>query len=755
MTSRGSACAEPQPVASGPQAFPVREDGAYLITGGLGGIGLTVAERLVERGAKHLVLTSRRVPQEAALAAIAELETRGCTVEVLAADVSQAADVQRLMDTIKAPDHAPLRGLIHAAGVGQVTALVALDTDELYRTLAAKVYGGWLLDAQTRDLDLDFFICTSSIASVWGSVMQGAYAAANAFLDGLVAQRRSAGRAATAINYGPWAEVGMADPEGLDWLRSRGIRPLSPTLAIDSMEAVVAAGLTHAVCVDANWSVFRELVELQRPRPVLAYLGSKDRGELSSQPKETALVRELKNVDMTDRLDRLKAVLRRELVAILGRPKEDVQDDTGFFDLGMDSLMAVELRNRLAKQLGRKVPLGAAYEHGTVHLLAAFLLSDIAGLTPHSEPVSGEQQPATSTMASSTSPYTVRFFQPGDKASILALTHEVWNEQVADNMARTWDWKYERNPFNVNGKPFIVVVEHEGAIVATQFGMAGRIKVGSDVYPMQWGTDTQIHPQHKAAGGLLAQYLETSVTDIFMGIPNQEFYAILERTGEVTPVTSFTQYASIVRLAPGLMAKGKDPAKARLFGLCFSPAAALLRLCRPNSGGRALTVTPISSFGREFDQFWETVSHDYDAICVRDAAFLNWRFSQCPSRDYTIYAAHRGMTLAGYVVLHDIDLNGERVGVISDCLTRRHDRKTVRALISRAIQDLEARGVDRIKCVISSGLDDLGRELRRSGLYLRLKVPGGLLNQAGPHQDAVRAAKDWYVTLADSDLDVV
>lgn len=366
--------------------LPVDADGAYLITGGLGGVGLEVAGRLVQRGARHLVLSGRRAPSQPAREAIADLERRGCRVEVVSADVSQEADVSRLLDGIRDSKLPSLKGIVHAAGVDTVTPLQQLDHEELRRTLAAKMVGGLLLDRLTaqRGIELTLFVCTSSISSVWGGVGQGAYAAANAFLDVLAEQRHARGRTATTINYGPWSSVGMgvANDEGLAWLRSRGIRPLDPGMALDAMEAAAATGVAGAVVVDVNWSLFRELAELQRPRPLLEKLGRAAGEEEETQSSApTALVTRLTESAPAERLELMKQAVKGELARILQRSVEELDDDVGFFDMGMDSLMAVELRDGLASLLGRKLSATVVMDRPDIESLTAYLIDDALSLS--------------------------------------------------------------------------------------------------------------------------------------------------------------------------------------------------------------------------------------------------------------------------------------------------------------------------------------------------------------------------------------
>ena len=186
-----------------------RADATYLITGGHGGLGLAVARWLVEKGARHLVLLSRSGASSAGEEVAADLAAKGATVTTIQADVSNESDLARALSEIR-NTMPPLRGVIHAAGVLDDHLLLNLDAESFRRVLAPKVLGAWNLHTLTADLPLDFFVVFSSVASVLGSPGQANYAAANAFLDGLAHDRRSQGLPCLSINWGPWAEVGMA-----------------------------------------------------------------------------------------------------------------------------------------------------------------------------------------------------------------------------------------------------------------------------------------------------------------------------------------------------------------------------------------------------------------------------------------------------------------------------------------------------------------------------------------------------------------
>jgi len=405
--------------------LPVDQNGTYLVTGGLGGVGLKLAERLVARGARHLALSGRSAPSASAREAIASLEGRGCAVRVVQADVSREPEVTRLLDGIRDSGSPPLRGIVHAAGVDALVPLRELDRDELRTTLAAKMVGAWLLDRLTteRGIELALFLCTSSIASVWGGMSQGAYSAANAFLDSLAARRRAEGQAATAVNYGPWSGVGMgaANEEGVAWLRSRGIRALAPELALDATEAAVDSGLAGVVAADMDWSKFRELAELQRPRPLLEKLGpakTAEQDEAAGSPVDTPLVTQLTEAAPGMRLELLTEVVKAELARVLEKPVEEIDDDTGFFDLGMDSLMAVEFRNALSSKLGRKLSATIVMDRPDIGALSAYIVEEVLGLSL-GKAAPGARRPSSQEPGADTTASEVDALSPGEVGAAL------------------------------------------------------------------------------------------------------------------------------------------------------------------------------------------------------------------------------------------------------------------------------------------------------------------------------------------------
>ncbi|HZX00750.1 MAG TPA: SDR family NAD(P)-dependent oxidoreductase, partial [Bacilli bacterium] len=334
-------------------------EGTYLITGGLGALGMHTARWLVDRGARHLALLSRRGPASPdAVGAVAELERRGArTVRVLCADVA-SPDAMRGALAVITETMPPLVGVFHAAGVEAPQALTAIDARALDQVMEAKVAGAWNLHALTRGAPLQVFACFSSISSVWGSAGQGAYAAANAFLDALVHHRRAQGLPALSVNWGPWSGGGMASAEDLAVLARMGIGALQPASALSSLAALIDAGAAQAVVADMNWPVFRAVYEARRERALLAEIGDRSPGPPrpaapGSAAPASPWAERLQSARAGERTKLLQAWLSEEVAKVLGFKDgaSAVGVRRGFFDMGMDSLMAVELRNRVQAQL--------------------------------------------------------------------------------------------------------------------------------------------------------------------------------------------------------------------------------------------------------------------------------------------------------------------------------------------------------------------------------------------------------------------
>ncbi|WP_193044881.1 type I polyketide synthase [Mycolicibacterium baixiangningiae] len=393
---RGHAVYAPRLVrrAGEPSGAPLqlRSDATYLVTGGLGSIGLEIAGYLAAHGAGHLVLTSRRAPSDATQLRIDALgEQHGCEIRVVAADVADAHDVARLLATAQA-ELPPLAGIVHAAGEIGTTPMSTLDFDsqqaEVDRVFSGKVWGAWHLSEAAVDLQLDFFISTSSIASVWGGYGQTAYGAANAFLDGLAWRLREQGIAGTSVNFGPWS-AGMADAESRARLEQRGVRALAPADALVGLADVVAGPAAQGVIARIDWARFLPLYQQAGRRGFLTELArevpvAQDTAPVLTPSGKTELVERLAGAPVQQRKRLLTDYLRDAVAEVTRVDAAEIREDAGFFDLGMDSLMAVELRRRLEQGVGKDIPVTLVMDHPRLSDAADYLLGEVLGL---SEPV--------------------------------------------------------------------------------------------------------------------------------------------------------------------------------------------------------------------------------------------------------------------------------------------------------------------------------------------------------------------------------
>jgi acyl transferase domain-containing protein/NADPH:quinone reductase-like Zn-dependent oxidoreductase/acyl carrier protein len=356
--------------------------GTILVTGGTGGLGARVARWLAARGAGHLVLTSRRGRDADGAAELeAELTETGTQVTIAACDVADRAAVEALIDGLEEP----VRSVFHTAGVAIDAPLSELDSDGLAEVLAAKANGAAHLDELLGDLDA--FVLFSSVAAAWGSGGQAAYAAANAFLDGLAERRHARGAAATSVAWGPWAGSGMAMREGAaDRLAARGLSLLDPEQALALLGSAIADGEPTVIAAGVDWARFAPTFTITRSSPLLA-----DFEPPAPEPVETEeseLATELDGRTEGERRRYVLDLVRRHAAAVLGHAGPDaVRPDSPFQGLGFDSLTAVEFRNALAARTGLDLPVSLVFDHPTPAVLTDHLLAEIAGTAGISEDV--------------------------------------------------------------------------------------------------------------------------------------------------------------------------------------------------------------------------------------------------------------------------------------------------------------------------------------------------------------------------------
>ncbi|MFJ6773131.1 type I polyketide synthase, partial [Kitasatospora sp. NPDC091257] len=350
--------------------------GSVLVTGGTGALGAVVARWLAGRGVPHLTLLGRRGTAAPGVAdLVAELTALGTRVTVAACDLTDRESLAGVLARI--PGEFPLVGVVHAAGVGQAMMLDRTGPAELAEVLGGKVAGALHLDELTRGLDLRMFVTFGSGAGIWGSGGQAAYAAANAYLDALVLRRRAEGLPGTSVSWGAWGEVGMVSTDAVrDHLRERGMVPMDPDLAIEALAGAVDAGEDCLTVADIDWPRFVDTFTATRVSPLLADLPEARTAdeEPAGEDRRPDLGRRLAPLPEAQRRQILLDLVRTEVAAVLKHPDvRAVEAARTFKDLGFESLTAVELRNRLNRETGLRLPATMVFDHPTPTALVAYL----------------------------------------------------------------------------------------------------------------------------------------------------------------------------------------------------------------------------------------------------------------------------------------------------------------------------------------------------------------------------------------------
>ncbi|WP_026411151.1 type I polyketide synthase [Actinomadura oligospora] len=351
-----------------------RPTGTTLITGGTGGIGAYLARRLAANGAPHLILASRRGPDAPGASELAaELTALGTTVTVVACD---AADRVQLEEALrKVPEDRPLTTVLHAAGILSHVPIAELTTEAVAEVLGPKSHAAAHLADLVRDHPVSTFLMFSSGAATWGSGQQGAYAAANHYLDALAHHRRARGAAGTSLAWGLWGDVGMvADEASTAFLARFGVRPLAPDRAAKAIEDALGAGVTALAVADIDWDRFLPTFTIGRPAPLLADLPENARPAAPAGSAATPLAEELAETPAAQREPLLLRHVQAQTAATLGLPsRDDVPPDKPFQELGFDSLTAVQLRNQLNASTGLRLATTLVFDRPTPRELAGHL----------------------------------------------------------------------------------------------------------------------------------------------------------------------------------------------------------------------------------------------------------------------------------------------------------------------------------------------------------------------------------------------
>jgi acyl transferase domain-containing protein/acyl carrier protein len=344
-------------------SLSLRPEAAYLVTGAFGGLGLKTAEWLAGRGAKNLYLVGRHVPSEETQGAVVRMEAEGTRVHTVVADVSRAEEVARLGALLEF-ESADLRGIVHAAGTVD-DGVIAQQTPERFETVfGPKVKGGWLLHEMSLRYPLDFFAMFGSASALLGLGGQANYAAANAFLDGLAALRHARGLPATSVAWGAWAEVGMATRVRITQRSTViGIGNIAVKDGMRLQEQAILSGAATLAALPFHWKMFFASGTAHHDWPLLRRLAAEtEEGETGT--KSATLASLVKKATPAMRLETIRDYLKARILSLLMLPADfPLRDDQPFTELGLDSLMALELKNELQSSAGASLPPTFLFEY--------------------------------------------------------------------------------------------------------------------------------------------------------------------------------------------------------------------------------------------------------------------------------------------------------------------------------------------------------------------------------------------------------
>ena len=375
---------------AGPQAGSWKPPGGtILITGGTGALGAHVGRWLAREGAEHLLLLTRRGDSAPGAGELrVELERHGAQVTIAACDVADRGALSELIGSLG--DRHPLRAVVHAAGAGGHGAIASLTVEDFEQALAAKARGAHNLDALTAEHDLSAFVLFSSIAGTVGSGWQAPYAAANAYLDALATDRCARGLPATSIAWGPWDGEGMAANEAGDALRRYGLVPLPPARALDALASALSSDRPTVAVADIRWDRYAPVFTAARPRPLIEDIpeasAALQRAVNNTEAPGARLRERLRNASGEERLAVSLELVRAEVAHVLGHASsESVHAERAFKEIGFDSLMAVELRNRLELDSALELPATLIFDYPSPITVARYLAEELVEDAPSVE----------------------------------------------------------------------------------------------------------------------------------------------------------------------------------------------------------------------------------------------------------------------------------------------------------------------------------------------------------------------------------
>ncbi|MCP4264051.1 MAG: SDR family NAD(P)-dependent oxidoreductase [Candidatus Brocadiaceae bacterium] len=362
----------------------LRSDASYLITGGLGALGLQVAGWLQTQNARHIVLLGRKGPSNDAREVISKLEKNGVQVHVAQGDVSNKEQLDKVLKEMT-KSMPPLKGIIHAAGILDDGVLMHQTWERFVKVMTPKVAGAWNLHVLTQEMPLDFFVLFSSVSSLWGTPGQGNYSAANAFLDGLAHFRRTKKLPCVSVNWGSWAEVGMAaalDSNIQQRKKTRGLGTIDLESGLKILGRLISGDSVQTAVFNVNWVEYIQQFSAGVAPPFFSEMLKEKRQYVKvdkvQHAKQAGLLLQINKAPVGQRQQILFDYVREETTKMLGLdPGEPLAPQRLLVELGLDSLSAIELRNAFELSIGCALPAVLLYDYPTLEDVSNYLAKKI------------------------------------------------------------------------------------------------------------------------------------------------------------------------------------------------------------------------------------------------------------------------------------------------------------------------------------------------------------------------------------------
>lgn len=438
----------------------LRKDGSYLITGGLWGLGLEIAKTFAQQGAGHLILLGRsKLPTRETwdqvavdtrlgiqIAGIRALEQTGVQVHYAAVDIANEESFASFLDSYTQEGHPPIRGVIHAASVWQDThgetlvgPLANLTAEGLKTVMRPKVIGTWLLHSLLQGAPLEFFVAFSSGASLFGSAAQGNYAAASEFMDIIAAYRHAIGLPALSIDWGAISEIGFGSTtEGKrvhEYWESRGIQRINPRQVISILETLTTQDITRIGVLKLDWNLltqyYQQITQLPLARHITQEAANNQQPSGEQVAEASSIIESLRNADRSEWQLLLEQYVSRHVATVLGLSIARLDIQQPMTSIGLDSLMAIELKNRLEHELDLRIPIVTFLQGPSIAQFAAQIKDQLAEkIQPVQLTESTTSQMQTITEATLERPEVHQVLQQEEAETLLSQLDQLSEQKV-------------------------------------------------------------------------------------------------------------------------------------------------------------------------------------------------------------------------------------------------------------------------------------------------------------------------------------